>query len=148
MQPILWLIFSDSTIWSLTDLTPQGKSSLESIPFSQLLTHPEDYNALTGSSLPRVKQLSLVLFIRPYLYLPSRSLCCNNTATIAVNSTNLDLRHLHSVDHRGYQYELEGSVFNSHFQSQLCNLSWQMAFSIFGLREVEKQHWPIHITCY
>lgn len=109
MQPILWLIFNGSTIWSLTDPPPEGKSSLESIPFSQLLSAPEDYNTLAGSSSPRVKQLSLVLFIRPYL--PSRSMRSNNAATVALNSTNLDLRHLPSVYHWGISVLTGGKCF-------------------------------------
>lgn len=41
------------------------------------------------------------------------------------------------MHHWGYQHELGGSAFNSDVKSQLCNLSWQMAFPIFVLREVE-----------
>lgn len=35
-----------------------------------------------------------------------------------------------------------GSAFNSHFQNQLCHLSWQMAFPVFGLSEAEKVSLP------
>lgn len=102
---------------------------MENIPLSQLLSDPEDSSALAGSSLPRVQQLSLVLFSRasapralqPVLHERSR---CSSASSL--------LCHWH----------WGGTAFNSHFQNQLCHLSWQMAFPVFGLSKAVKVSLP------
>lgn len=136
MQPILCLIFNGSTIWSLTNSPPQGKSSLESILFSQLLSDPEDYNTHAGSTLPRVKQLPLVL-LQDHTYRLEAWVVIAQPLQHQIALIQIYVICILYIT-RGYQYELGGSAFNNHFQNQLCHLSWQTAFPIFSLREAEK----------
>lgn len=136
MQPI-WLIFKGSAIWSLSDPLSLRENLLwKAFPFPSYFQTQKTAVLLLAALCPESN--SCHLSCSPDHLCPvSCSLWRKNAGAAALHTTHWGLRHLLCVT-EGYHWHWGGSAFNSHFQNQLCHLSWQMAFPGFGLSEAEK----------